>query len=118
MASISDISQVSISLETVQITEDGFGTPMIADYHTVFPERIRFYSRPSELLTDGFLVTSAAYKAAAAIASQSPRPAQFAVGRRASAPDLEVDVTPTAANSRVYKIYVHTNSSSNAKRYG
>jgi hypothetical protein len=114
MAAISDIAQVTISLETVQITEDGFGTPMVADYHTVFPERIRFYSRPSELISDGFAVTSAAYKAAAAIASQSPRPAQFAIGRRSAASDLEIDVTPTAANSRVYTLFVHTNNASNA----
>lgn len=106
MAAITDIVSVSISLETLTLAEDGFGIPMIADYHARFPERIRYYSKTTDMISDGFEVTDAAYKAASAILAQSPRVAEVAVGRRALAPDITVDLTPVAANSTEYVIYI------------
>lgn len=117
-ASMNDIVDINISATTSGVKEEGFGIPLIADYHTVFSERIRFYSSLAEMVTDGFATTSAAYRAAAACFAQSPEVNQLAIGRRANAPDLTINLYPTAVNSKAYSVDVngetatHTSDSS------
>ena len=106
MPSLSDIVQVNVSTLTAQIKQAGFGVPMVVTYHTRFAERVRFYTDLTGMAADGFIPGDAAYKAAAAIFAQNPQVSKIAVGRRANAPDLEVRLTPTAVNTREYKVVV------------
>lgn len=104
MASVLDsLLSVAISTQTAGITRKGFGTPLIAAYHTNFPERVRAYTDPSEMLTDGFTAGDAAYRAAVAIMSQIPAPQGFLVGRCATTPVAHVETfTPTAVVGVTY----------------
>lgn len=105
MGSLSDIAKINISTTSVAIKQTGFGTLLIADYHTRYsPERVRSYTTPDAMLTDGFTVNDAAYKAAQAAFAQSPQPDRIKIGRRALAPDLQVDLAPTAQNLKVYHV--------------
>lgn len=112
MASLSEIVTVNISLLTASLNVQGFGIPMIFDYHTNYSDRIRFYTKLADVATDGFATTSSGYKAAAAMFAQSPRPAQIAIGRRITAPTMSVVLTPVAANSTVYTVYLNGTAAS------
>jgi hypothetical protein len=73
---------------------------MIAAYHTLYPARFKLYSGQggaglAQMITDGFLTTSPAYKAAQEICDQSPCPAEFAIGRRALPPQQTLTLTLT-----------------------
>ena len=79
-------------------TRQGFGTPLIAAYHTVYADRVRFYSSSTaltQMVTDGFTTSSAPYKAMAAVVSQSPCPPLVGIGRRALKPSQTVTLTYT-----------------------
>lgn len=106
MASLSDIVQVNVTTLTAQVKSPGFGVPLIADYHTKWVERVRYYTDLDGMVTDGFTTADAAYKAAAAIFAQNPQVTKVGIGRRANAPDLQIELTPTAQNTRVYKVVV------------
>lgn len=104
MASISDIVNVTVSTQTAAVKQPGFGVPMIADYHTKWSERARHYTQLSDMVTDGFAVTDAAYKAASAAFAQDPQLAEIVIGRRALAPTITIDLYPTAVNSKAYAL--------------
>ena len=106
MGNLNSIVTVNISLQTAAVKQAGFGVVLIADYHTRFAERIRYYSGTDGMLTDGFTVNDAAYKAASAAFSQTPQPKLVAIGRRALAPTQKVAITPIAANSTLYSFEV------------
>lgn len=106
MGNLSDIAQVNVSTANVGIKRAGFNKVLIADYHTRFAERVREYSNTDEMIADGFTVNDAAYKAASIAFSQSPQPSKIKIGRRALAPDLQVDLFPTAANTTLYAVRI------------
>jgi hypothetical protein len=81
---LSDIVLISIGVTGNQPTQQGFGVPLIASYHTVYPNRVRSYSSLAGVAAD-FASTTPTYKAASALFSQSPRPPIVKVGRRALA---------------------------------
>lgn len=95
MASISKVVRISVSLLTAGIKEAGFGIPLIADYHTRFSERVRFYADAEEMADDGFVEGDAALAAASAIFAQQPRVERVAIGRRALSPSLKTDLYVT-----------------------
>jgi len=82
MSDIQDFVPVNISRETAKITRVGFGTLLILGNHYRLPGRVGTYADPSELLTDGFLVTDDIYKAALKATSQELSPPSFKVGRK------------------------------------
>lgn len=96
MSAIDKHVDVQISRETATVSRTGFGTPLVLTYHTRFPELYRLYGNLTEMTDDGFVVGDLAYKLAAAIWSQSPRPANVVVGRRATAAIRDVKLTPKA----------------------
>lgn len=106
MGNLSDIVTVNISLLTAAVKQAGFGIPLVVDYHTRFAERIRFYADTDGMLTDGFTVNDAAFKAVGACFAQTPQPKLVAVGRRALAPTSKVEITPIAVNSLLYEVEV------------
>lgn len=105
MALLDQLLTVNIVPQTPGLTRRGFGTPLIAAYHTHGPERVRVYTTPADLLADGFSVGDATYLAAQAIMSQVPSPAQFMVGRLAQTPATHTELlTPTAQNGTTYTL--------------
>lgn len=80
--SLQDLVNVQISSSTVTPTRPGFGTPLIAAYHTKNTDRVRFYSDIDGVAGDGFATTDAVYKACQTAFAQSPAPSKVAVGRR------------------------------------
>lgn len=113
MAALSQIVDVTITLQSARITRAGFGTPLILDYHTKFAERVRFYSGLDEMIDDGFATTDAAYLAASAVFSQDPSVAQTAIGRRATAPDMRAVIELVATtSSRVYSVDINGETAS------
>ncbi len=106
MASIAKVVKITVSLLTAGVKEAGFGIPLIADYHTRFSERIRFYENLDGMVTDGFAVTDAAYKAAAQVFAQSPAVPELAIGRRLLQPVISIKLTIAAISSKKYAVKV------------
>lgn len=105
---LEDIVNVAITAQTSSPTRPGFGTPLIAAYHTRWTsDLVREYASTTEMTDDGFLVTDAAYLAAQAVFSQSPRPRKIKVGRRTRAFTQTIDLTPTiTTEGYVYTIKI------------
>lgn len=108
---LQDIVNVQISAASAAPTQEGFGTPLIAAYHTRWGtlngERVRSYSSLAGMVADGFLATDAAYKAASVVFSQTPRVQRLKIGRRALPFTQIIDLTPAApANGKVYAITI------------
>lgn len=105
---LSDLVTVTITAETRTPTQEGFGTLLIAGYHTKYVDRVRSYTSLAGLVSDGFAVTDPIYKAAAVAFAQNPRPATIKVGRRASAPSQSIRLTPTVTTEGfAYRITVN-----------
>lgn len=83
MATIDQIVNVVISLQSTAVPQVGFGIPMILGTSSVIsPDLIRFYTSTDAMLEDGWLSTDAEYIHAAKAFSQAIRPTQVAIGRR------------------------------------
>lgn len=108
---LNSIINVSITNTSVQVSQEGFGIPMIMGYHTRFPERIRFYTGTAGMTTDGFAATDPEYVAASKLFSQNPSLTQIAVGRRATSTVWEVELVPTNTDEdTVYTVVVGSES--------
>jgi hypothetical protein len=99
MASINSVASITISSSSRQPTRAGFGLPLVLTYHTVFPEKIRFYSDLPSMEADGFALDSEAYLAAQAIFSQNPSCARIAVGRKNAAVSFTSVLTILSADT-------------------
>lgn len=97
MASISSVVSITISSSGRQATGPGFGIPLILTYHTVFPEKFRVYTTAADMVTDGFALTSEAYRLASAFFDQDPSVAQVIVGRMNAAPTFTQVLTVLSA---------------------
>ena len=71
-----------------------FGTPLIMAYHNVVPAMLAAFKSLSELTDAGFAVTDPAYRAATAVFSQNPRPAQIVIGKRTHVYTQTLEFTP------------------------
>lgn len=107
MSFADDIASVTITRANVTPSRTGFGTPTIVAYHTLNADRVRSYSSLSAMSADGFRSHDPAYRAAAAVFSQTPRPRRVKVGRRALAPTQVIRVTPVSPSAgEVYSLKV------------
>lgn len=84
---ISDIVNVSITIESSAVSRQGFGTPLLVPptAHAVFGTRTQLYSGSSILLdmvADGFTDSSEAYLMAASALRPNPRIDALIIGRR------------------------------------
>lgn len=80
--SLDDVVTVQISIQSSALTLPGFGVPLLAAVHSVFAERLRYYSDVSGMLSDGFTTADRVVEMATAIFAQNPKPTRIAVGRR------------------------------------
>jgi len=104
MAGLDDIINLSITIESSTITQAGFGTPLVCDYHTRYSDvRVRAYSSPAAMAADGFATTDPAYVAASQMMAQNPRPTQVKIGRRTLPSAQQFDLTPATAVSTTYQ---------------
>lgn len=77
-----DIVNVAITLNATALTQAGFGTIGFLAETRVFSERVRAYTATSDMLTDGFVATDSAYRAALSAFGESPQITSFKVIRR------------------------------------
>jgi len=83
---ISDIVNVSITIESSAVSRQGFGTPLLVPgaAHAVFAGRQQLYSGSSiltDMAADGFATNSAAYLMAASALRPTPRINALIIGR-------------------------------------
>lgn len=108
MASIGKVVQITVSLLTAGAKAAGFGTLLIADYNNRFSELVRFYEDTDGMVSDGFVEGDAALAAAGQAFAQNPAPLKVAIGRRTHNPVITFLLTPTAVNTKAYKVTVVT----------
>jgi hypothetical protein len=95
--SIADTVSVTVSVQDVLPAIANFGEPLILAYHTNFFGVREYEASPAgltALVTDGFSVSHAVYRKAAAIVAQNPHTDKFKVGRRANPNKQEIKLTP------------------------
>lgn len=107
MGDLDRILDVEVSIESAALSLPGFGTPLILAVSTevpaAFTERVREYTDPSGMITDGFLTTDTAYIEARSVMSQRPRPSKFKIGRRLAAVAQVDDISVVSpSNNGVY----------------
>lgn len=78
---LSTIVFLTITQNSVGITEAGFGTMLILSANASFPDRVNYYSDPSDAVTDGFPIDSPEVLSLEAAFAQQPRPPLAAIGR-------------------------------------
>ncbi len=103
-APISDVVDVTVTTESALVQSQGFGKGLILATHMHWTDRTREYGAPSEMVTDGFLTTDAAYLAATAYFAQEPAPNTVKIGRRQAD---AVNITITVVNSFAYVLTVN-----------
>lgn len=109
MSSVSEVVNVTIEIKDAAVSQAGFGTPLIAGYHTYWPELVRTFSDADEmtLAPMSMPTTHPIYRTALALKSQNPCPPQFKVGKCASATTQTVTLTPsTPVGGEVFKLEV------------
>ncbi len=93
--SVDDIVQLTIVVSDASLTRPGFGTPLAllskvpAGWGV---NKVRTFSKLSELTDLGFTSSSAGYKLAVKIKSQKPAPATFKFAKRDTAPSQSLRV--------------------------
>lgn len=92
--SLEDIISVSITAQTTTVSRLGFGTPLIARFHTAFAAVVREFKTLKEMTDAGFAATDPAVLMATKIFSQNPKPNSLKVGKRVSAFSQIVLFTP------------------------
>ncbi len=110
MSTESEVVTTEIEIKDAAVTQAGFGTPLIAGYHTYWAERVRTFSDPDEMTESPLSMptTHPIYRAAAALKSQNPGPTQFKVGKRLGTITHTVRLTPgTPAAGDVYSLEVN-----------
>ena len=95
--SLADIVNSTTTSTTVNPTRPGFGVPLIASYNTHGGPLVQFFTSLPSMVTAGFTTTEPTYLAASKIASQTPAPPTWAVGRRVNAPLQTIKLTCTDA---------------------
>jgi hypothetical protein len=98
--SLQDIVNVQITRETKAVSRAGFSTINILGVNKAFPERIRYYSKLSDVLDD-FRSVDEEYIAAQAVFAQSPSVTRVAISRRETSDNTVITVA-TVANSTEY----------------
>lgn len=98
MTALSTLVSLSISANTVTVSRQGFGTPLLMCYHTRFAETCRIYTSMAAVEADGFVPGTPPHKMALAELSQSPRPPSIVMGRLPAPPaPSKITITPTSA---------------------
>lgn len=110
MSTLSEFVTVTITTVAQTPSQTGFGTPLVFAYHNEFVDKVRTYTRLEDAVADGIESTgntAGAYHAMLAIFSQSPRPKQVKLGKRASAFTQSLRIVPaTAVEGEVIRLSI------------
>src|SRR5690606_4806399 len=79
------IIDLEITISDKAPEQPNFGVPLIAGWHTRFPDRVREYAQAKDMLTDGFTTDDPEYQMALVLKAQNPAVRSFKVGRLALA---------------------------------
>lgn len=101
--SLEDIISVSITAQTTTVSRLGFGTPLIARFHSAFVDTVREFATLSEMTSAGLDANDPAVLIATKIFSQNPKPTSIKVGKRLSAFTQDVEFTPI--NTAEFYVY-------------
>lgn len=102
--SLADLVNVSITSDSVGVTAAGFGTPLILSHKAASSARVKYYTKASDLLSDGFVATDPEYLAAAVMMSASTKVTQFGIGKCLLPPTQQYKITlPTVTAGVKYE---------------
>lgn len=109
--SLDTIVDVTITSTTKTPSRVGFGTPMVLAYvpTSIFSERVKAYTDPADMITDGFAATDRAYLAVSKLLGQNPAPSSVLVGREENTDNMDISISPISTNLRplhAYTVYV------------
>lgn len=108
--SLDSIVNITLTLQATAPSQTGFGTLLLAAYHTAYLDRVRTYKSHAAVVTD-FGATHVISQAAEKVFSQRPRPKQLKIGRRALPFTKGWTFTPTATTvGLVYTLTFTDNS--------
>lgn len=110
MADIQEIVDVTITANTLAVSQQGFGTMLILGVNQAFPERIRYYNTFAAVAAD-FSPTSAEYQAAALAFGQVVRPSRIAIGRVFTSTSTNANVS-TVLNNYTYTVTINGKTAS------
>ena len=99
------IVNVDITISDVQVTAEGFGTPLFITTHRASRDRILSYTSAVEV-GDFYGTDSAAYRAAVKVFGQSPSVPAMKIGRR----DGELRLLPTDFTTGTVLAFTITNN--------
>lgn len=95
MATVLDsIIGVTLNIEDTAVTQQGFGTAMIACYHAL-DARVEEFTTLSAMVSAGHTASSYPYQAAQILFSQTPRVSSVKIGKRDSVFTQVLKITPT-----------------------
>lgn len=110
MSDLSDIVDLTISIESSGVTRAGFGTVLIGGYHNrTSGNRVSTYNKLADMTDDTFATTDLEYIAANRVKSASVAPKSFKVARLgtvAEGPTQTMDLVPATAINTTYDFYL------------
>jgi hypothetical protein len=106
--SLSDFSEVVVSVDAAGLKQRGFGTILVAAYHSYWLELTRTVSELSELTTAGVPTKHPIYRMCQMAFAQNPRVAEVKVGRLTTAYTQVIKITPVYVAGATYKITIET----------
>ena len=115
--SIDDIVNIQISRETTAVQRKGFGVGLFIDATKVFPETFRVYTSATQVLSDGFALTSAGYLAAALYFGQEVSPTQMVIGRQDSSDTVTITATAAVGSGVSYTTTLNDGTTTTAVTY-
>lgn len=108
MANIDRIVNVQISLNTAEISREGFSTGLIVGAHAHTLGRVQTYTSLDGMMNDGFTVADPIFQAANDYFAQIPKPKHVKIGRQKCAVELTVaDIEET----ETYSVFTLTKDS-------
>lgn len=101
MSTTTEVIETTIDIRDAAVSQQGFGTPLIAATHDFWPERVRTFTELVELVTSPLNVPTdhPVYLNAARFKGQKPSASQFKVGKRDSLAEVTFELTPALAAS-------------------
>jgi hypothetical protein len=103
--SLDDIIQLSITAVTQAPTRAGFGIPLLASYHSLFPEQAKTFGSMAEIEAAGFTSTTPTHRMATKAFGQNPRPRQVVVGKRSTAFTQVVELRPLKTTEGYHYVF-------------
>lgn len=103
---LSEIVDLTITVEASGLTRPGFGTALIGGWHDrTTGDRVSTFNKPADMVDEGFAVTDLEYIAAVKLKSANTSPPSFKVARLdslANGPTQIMDLYPATAVSTTY----------------